>query len=332
MPAALFAPGAAEAVQVLAAATFVVSGVLKARSWRATLDAMAGLGVPARLRTAPVARAVAPVEVLLGLAALTLAGPPVLTALGALVLVTIVFTVLVVVAVARGRAVRCNCFGTAATAPLSWWSAVRNAVVLLALGVAIADPAVTHGLPARLATLDASGRTWFAAAVLGTVVVVVVLRRQDAAAARSAVLDAPADADVPEPFAVPDVLVADLIGARRPLAELAALRAQLLVVLRPGCAGCRAVAELMPAWQEELGAAVQVRAVTTASFEDFAAAYRDLCEDAVYVVESDLTALRVRYVPSAVLLGTNGVVAAGPLVGADAVADLVAGISAMSRS
>lgn len=328
MSLALLTDGADVAVPLGVAATFVVSGAAKLRDVAATRTALTDLGLPRPFRTAALARALGPAELLLGIAVLVCSGPAASVALASVGVLAVVFTVVVAGVLARRRTVHCNCFGAASTGPLTRWSLVRNVMLVGAVVLALLDPAVARGVPGRLLALDAEGRTWLLAVVLGGVAVVVVQRRHGALAARLADLEAlvagPTAAGPPP--VIPDVGVRDLVGIERSLPTLVRERAQLLVFLRPGCDGCAMSARHVPGWSSSLGHAVQVRAVTTATFDAFAAEYRDLCDDALYVTPSVLDALGVRSVPSAVLLGTDGTVAAGPLVGQDAIAELVAGV------
>jgi len=54
----------------------------------------------------------------------------------------VLFTVAIAVNLLLGRRVRCHCFGQANDAPISWWSVLRNVVLLTAaLLVAVRNPA-----------------------------------------------------------------------------------------------------------------------------------------------------------------------------------------------
>lgn len=116
------------------ALVLAAAGVAKVANIADFRSAVSNYGlVPASL-VRPLARAIPSVEILA--AALLLVGVlPHLVGLGAAALL-LVFTVAVVINLARGRVLDCGCFGSAAPRRLTWWTVARNlALVGMALGV-----------------------------------------------------------------------------------------------------------------------------------------------------------------------------------------------------
>jgi hypothetical protein len=96
---------------------------LTSRQWPAQAEL---LGVPRGL-----AKAIPVLELAVGVAlvaGVSYAGGAAIVLLGG-------FTVFLVMALLRGVEAPCACFGSLSTRPVSWWSVVRN-VVLIALAVA----------------------------------------------------------------------------------------------------------------------------------------------------------------------------------------------------
>lgn len=138
-------------VVVLGAAA---AGKLRRRDFEAFTGALGAFGVPGALGAfgAPLAALVVALEA--AAAALLVAAPMVGYAL-ALALIA-AFTVALYAVVRSGRRVACRCFG-ASTGPVGTAHLVRNAAILVVIGVggataALADGAAI-GAPARLAAL-----------------------------------------------------------------------------------------------------------------------------------------------------------------------------------
>lgn len=148
--------------QLFLAGVFLASGAGKLRSPGSVRSAVSALGLPAALGSGPLARAFPWCEIALGAALLLLWTP--LGAVPALVsaLLCAAFAVLVGRAVARGTAESCSCFGEDGGAPMSWHTVARN-VCLVLLSAAAAAGRLTAG-PEDKGLL--SGQGAFAAAVV----------------------------------------------------------------------------------------------------------------------------------------------------------------------
>jgi uncharacterized membrane protein YphA (DoxX/SURF4 family) len=110
----------------------VVAAVAKVVAGAAWVDQAANVGVP-RL----IAVCLPWVELAVGSAVVAGVAEPWPAAIAVALLA--VFTGWIVVHLARGQHPPCACFGALSTAPLSWWHAARNGV-LLGLGVVAVIP------------------------------------------------------------------------------------------------------------------------------------------------------------------------------------------------
>lgn len=109
---------------------FVAAGALKighASDLAATITAF-GLGLPPVL-VAIASIALPPFELLLGVYLIGGWLLPVTSVIASALLV--LFIGVVASVVARGLHVSCGCFGAADTAPATWWTVVRDAVILI---------------------------------------------------------------------------------------------------------------------------------------------------------------------------------------------------------
>jgi hypothetical protein len=323
-----------QTLSVLAAAVitavFVMSGLLKLGRSDETLKAMGGLRVPTLMRTRWIARAVPVVE--LCLAAGLLAAPaPLFTgvALFAAALLA-AFLVLTIGAVARREAVVCNCFGGVSSRPIGGWTIARNAA-LVVLSVAAVTGSAEGAVPAATGFGLGDWTVFLAAASVLLVVAtaVLVLRLQRGA-------ESPARPTGPgrngAEWPVPDLEVTDAWGRAVELVSLAEQRPVLLLLLSAECTPCVAVADSVGRWRDDFGSAVEIAVLTSASPTAIRERYPELGAPVFYGYRSLMVAAGIEGTPSALLLGTNRMVAAGPAQGLDDVNDLAAAIASVVPS
>ena len=162
--------------RVALAITFAISAVAKIRDADGARQAVRDFGVPASV--APlVATSLAPLE--LASAALLLTTDVGVTAGGLLALgLLAAFTVGIVTNLLRGKRVDCHCFGAMSTKPLSWWSVVRNSV-MMALALVVLAGGTTQGWPWEVVadTVDelSTAEAWLAAGLVVLALAVGVL-------------------------------------------------------------------------------------------------------------------------------------------------------------
>lgn len=312
-------PVAALIVGLTLAAVLVTSGVAKLRDRRATRDAFDALRVPHVVPADAAATALPWAEV--ALAVLVLAAPSgwlVPVALAVLVLM-LSYTWLVARALGFDEPVSCSCFGSLGRHEIDRTTLGRNGLLVVLSGLVVWFALDGGSVPAALGDLD-SGDAWtLVAAVAAAAVALLVVGGTSAPATRSQ-----GDAEVldyerqPIPYGVlklPD-------DRTTTLAELATMQARLLVVLNPGCSPCVRTAAKLDDWAAQLAPAVGVLAVypDEPSAAGAAAHARELG-----AVEPEFNVRRVFSVstPAAVLIGVDGLMAGGPVVGEDAVAEFV---------
>jgi hypothetical protein len=120
----------ADIARVLLGLAILVAAIAKIASGRRWVDQASALGV-----TRSLAVVLPWFELVVGAAVVTgVAEPwPAVIAVGLLV----AFTAWIAIRLVRGEHPPCACFGSFSAAPLSWWHAARN-VVLIAIGVVAA--------------------------------------------------------------------------------------------------------------------------------------------------------------------------------------------------
>jgi len=274
--------------RLLLAAVLACAAAAKLRDRAGAARAAEDLGVP-RALAGPVA-VVLPVAELVIAAGLLPGATAVAAGWAALALLAL-FTVAIGLALLRGRAPVCHCFGELSAAPAGRGTLARNAALLgAAVVVAAAGPGASAWQP------EVGAAVAFGALAAGSGA---VLLRLFAAHGRALErLDAlEAAVGRPAPDAGPPV------GAPAPAAERLAVepgRTALLLFTDPGCGPCRALEPVVAGWRERDELAV------TVADERTAAAYGRPAT------------------PSAVLVGPDGRIASPLTSGPDAIRALVA--------
>lgn len=314
------------AIPLVLAAVLVASAVAKFR----TPDTLAGwqeLGVPAAFRREWLRRIHPWGELLLGIAVAILGGWLGLTAALVAVALMVGYTVLVARVVSRAESTSCACFG--ARKSVTRVTVVRN-VWLTALAVMTAavvwwTPLLGGALAAGIPEL-----AWLVALAIAAVTTALVLWPDEppppvdqapAVAARAETPDEDGLLDYirTRTPAVP-VTLAD--GTVVNLRTLAARKPILLLAVSSMCGACESVVARRVEWRELLPE-VDVRLLLAEPVDLSAWTERDepqsLHDVEDYVAES----IGYRGTPTAVLLGADGMLAAGPITGDLGVARLV---------
>jgi hypothetical protein len=315
MPSALLLPVLTCAVVLL------VSGVAKLRAPDTVDAAFTALEVPRALDTAVVRRLSPWVEVALG-AWLVLATGAALVVVAALTLLLFVaYLALVVRVVGRPEPVDCGCFGALGDSRVTRVTVWRNAALVLSALLAVV--AGLQGVGLIGAVVDGEALPWIAMAALTAAVAVLVAYR-----APGTVADDGPSLDADGNYArqqTPQTQVLTEDSRLVLLANETARAAHLLVFLSPGCGPCGRIGPDLGAWAELLDPVV-VRAVVMAQPQSVAA-MPYLAGRAWYDPYSiTRTAFGVA-TPAAVLLGTDGMLAGGPVQGEDDIRSFVAEVA-----
>ena len=309
---------------VILAVVLVVSAVGKLRAPRASAEAFRDLRVPALLSGPLVVQGLPWVEVVLAVA-LVVAGGAVgaVAAVAALLLFT-AYLVLVVRALGFDEDVECACFGEFAPGRITRRTVVRNAwlVALSAVAVGVATTQASS-----VAARVADGRLpwwWLMAAVAAALTTWLVAGASGAPSAEAAQVDPSAPAQDEGDYVrcrTPALPVTLGDGTTTTLRRLSAERPQLLLYVSETCGSCVPVIEGASAWREQLPQ-LDVRLVLRfdPSSSTLGSAEEPLSVHDTEGLVYETFDLRT---PSALLLGADGLLAGGPVIGSTAVPEFV---------
>jgi Methylamine utilisation protein MauE len=318
MPSALLLP------VLTCAAVLLVSGVAKLRSPESVDTAFTSLEVPAALDTAFVRRLSPWVEVALG-AWLLLATGPALVVVAVLTLALfVVYLVLVARAVRRPEPVDCGCFGALGDSRVTRVTVWRN--IALVLSAVLAVVAGLRGVGLIGAVVDGDALPWIAGSALSAAVAVLVAYRSPALATTDPAGGPRVDEDGNyERQPTPTAAVLGQDGRLRLLAHEVRSSAHLLVFLSPGCGPCGRIGPDLAGWAAEL-APVRLRAVVTSQPEVVESL--PYLEGLAWYDPFGITRAAFGLsTPAAVLLGTDGMLAGGPVQGEDDIRAFVAEVT-----
>lgn len=325
---------------LLLVGVFALSGVTKLRDPQGTvasIKAFAFLPVPEAGRRA-VARALPVLELLLALALLFTPGVGFVVVGTCAVLAMLGFTAIVAISLSRGEAASCHCFGELSAAPMTRWTLVRN-VVFVVLAVFVAYGAGTFdGVVAAFGHRSAWQLAWVVTVLVFAAALVVLWFAWSATKTELAEIEdelarqrcAFEDAQSGEDRPIPDVTVLSEDGSMVRLAELSSERAQLMMVVSPGCSNCEAIVPVLPAILGAFNGQVEIALLTIGDLTRTRSKYGDggVADIPMYgdVDGRAQQALGVYGTPGAVLLGTDGNVTAGPAHGAEEINELIAAV------
>lgn len=314
--------------------TLAVSGVAKVKEPTSTVTAIVNLKLDQWLPVKPIAKILPWAELALAAALLLLPGIWQILAAVAAVLLFIGYWAAIARAVVQGNTATCNCFGSASTAPVSMFTLIRNTALLMASFGALIGAIATRGsaLTMLLAT-DADGWLWLIGAGLAALVLWSIYRSERTVAvaeqpveAQQLPLDEPEDyLRTPTPFASLHYPAekgekADE-GAEVNLRQLTATQARLLIFVSPICGSCRPVIEQLADWHQRLPMLGVHPVVSSESYLQ----QMDLPADMQAFVDPDAKTAMLfgAATPSAVALGTDNMLAGGPVYGSDKVTRFV---------
>ena len=299
---------------VILAVVLVVSAVGKLRSPSASAEAFRDLRVPAPLSGRFVVEALPWGELLLAVVLLLVGGPVGMVAGVAAVLLFTAYLVLVVRALAFDEDVECACFGEFAPGRITRRTVVRNAWLVALAAVTLGVATQGSSVAARVA--DERLPWWWLVAALATAVTTWLVAGPATAPERRE--DPPAHTDEEGDYVrtrTPALPVTLGDGSVTHLRRLSEARPQLLLYVSEGCASCQDVIAGAPGWRDDL-AALDVRLVVRSAPDETTLASpvepQSLHDTEGLVYDS----FGLRGTPSAVLLGADGLLAGGPVVGA----------------
>lgn len=316
--------------------------------------------IPIRARTAALILPWA--ELLLALALLVAPGIlQIIAALCALLLFAF-YWVIIARAVMSGNDASCNCFGSTSAAPISQWTLARNTALVIAAAVVVAGALAYGRSPASMFfSLTLEQGFWLFGAALAVITVWFIYRSEmisapatTTALPSTATVNAPTSADASAeneglssltgrtPYTntktAEDIVEEDYIRLPIPfgqiteislhgniphnLRELASRQARVLIWVSPTCGPCLDVIAKIGQWQEKLGSTIGVHPVISseASLENLAVPENIT----VFIDEGGNTQRNFGGgTPTAVALGTDELMAGGPVYGKGAVIDFM---------
>lgn len=299
------------------AGVLALSGATKLRARRETLDAFVSLRIPSWIRRRPAAVVLPWVELLLAIA--LIASPDrvlVVVTVGVTVLMA-TYTAVIARALTFAEPVTCSCFGRLGGHRVDRLTLVRN-LLLTGLGLWALLIAIGGGSFLMAAgDLDAGG--WAAVAAALTIGATSALIAAGARGPIGAYGEGEFDyLRSPIPFA----RVRFLDGGSETLRGLASTQARLLLILSPNCAPCRRLGDQVEAWAARLEPNVSVLTIYPDSL-DPAEAYAHHRDRIASDLEGNVGAVfAITGTPAAVLLGADGLLAGGPVVGPEAIVEM----------
>lgn len=320
-------PVAALIVVLTLAAVLLVSGAEKLRDVPGTQVAFDSLRVPTWVprRSGAIALPVAELVLAFGL---VLARGSWLVAFTVLtLLLMLAYTALIARALGFREQTNCGCFGRLGDPRVGRRTLVRNVMLsaLAAWGLLLAIRGESLWGALRAAELA----DWSALAAAAILSALVFLISSGSAAPTSVVRDeaqtSPGEFDYLR-TAIPHGFIETTDGERVHLRELAAQQARLIVWLNTSCEPCLRVAAHVDGWSEQLAPAVDLLAVYSTTPAPDAMLHHDRSRMAHDPDDNVRTVFGLPGSPAAVLLGADGMLAGGPVLGETDVLDLVADV------
>jgi hypothetical protein len=296
-----------------------VSAAAKVRDPGDTRSVMRQLELPDLLLTLRAHRLLPWGELALAAMLLLLQGAGYVVATTLSLVLFLAYLVVVARALTFGRPLVCGCFGSLGLGWITRRTLVRNAVLVALAGVAWVDSWRGDGVLARLGDLDRDGWWWLAGVAVTLLLTGLVVREsRPPQAALSDLLDDDEYVGIPVPYGLLDG--PDGPGTTWGLTDAAA---RLLVFWDPRQDDADDVAARLPAWQAALEP-VRVHLVSGSEWSTVRDLRPALAEHLLGDPDGDTRLrLRVYSLPGAVLLGTDRLLAGGPVEGLSEIEELV---------
>ncbi len=321
------APVAALVLVLTLSAVLLTSGVAKLRDRRATQDAFIALRVPAVVPAGPSARALPWVEIVLAVLLLvTPAGLAWVSAVAVLLLM-LAYTALIARALRFDEPVTCSCFGSIGRHDVGPQTLGRN-ILLSGLSALVLWFALAGGsAPAAMSELNSAG-WWTLVAASASAAVAVLVAGLPPAKPSSRPSGPDAELLDYERQPIPYGVLTHVNGRSSTLVEAASNQARMLFFLNMHCGSCMRIAEKLDSWADRLDPAVGLLAVYG---DQTIAGEQDGHRRELATWEPELNVQRVfglSGTPAAVVLGADGLLAGGPVVGEANIFELVEAVLA----
>ena len=311
--------------------TLTASGIAKAKDPSSTVEGILNLGLDsvAPLKLTP---AVLPWAELVLAAGLLFAPGPLFPVFAIASCALMVFYLVVIArALATGRTEGCNCFGKKSAAPVSRYTLIRN-IALTAAGILTVVASFVGGkaLVYELVGLNGSGWLWAVGAGLIALTLWAIQRGESLAEPAPDIPEVvlPSAADESEDYVrvpIPYASIYTTDGRVTTLRDMSRVQARVLFFASPTCGSCTPILKTIPRWQKLLPQ-LGLHPVFS-SEEKIRQAHKleKLDEGVEALVDPKHAAMHNfgRGTPMAVILGSDGMLAGGPVAGTSDVKQLM---------
>ena len=311
--------------------TLTASGIAKAKDPSSTVEGILNLGLDsvAPLKLTP---AVLPWAELVLAAGLLLAPGPLFPVFAIASCALMVFYLVVIArALATGRTEGCNCFGKKSAAPVSRYTLIRNiALTIAGILTVVASFVGGKAVVYELVGLNGSGWLWAVGAALIALTLWAIQRGESLAEPAPDIPEVvlPSAADESEDYVrvpIPYASIYTTDGRVTTLRDMSRVQARVLFFASPTCGSCTPILKTIPRWQKLLPQ-LGLHPVFS-SEEKIRQAHKleKLDEGVEALVDPKHAAMHNfgRGTPMAVILGSDGMLAGGPVAGTSDVKQLM---------
>ena len=311
--------------------TLTASGIAKAKDPSSTVEGILNLGLDsvAPLKLTP---AVLPWAELLLAAGLLFAPGPLFPVFAIASCALMVFYLVVIArALATGRTEGCNCFGKKSAAPVSRYTLIRNiALTIAGILTVVASFVGGKAVVYELVGLNGSGWLWAVGAGLIALTLWAIQRGESLAEPAPDIPEVvlPSAADESEDYVrvpIPYASIYTTDGRVTTLRDMSRVQARVLFFASPTCGSCTPILKTIPRWQKLLPQ-LGLHPVFS-SEEKIRQAHKleKLDEGVEALVDPKHAAMHNfgRGTPMAVILGSDGMLAGGPVAGTSDVKQLM---------
>ena len=311
--------------------TLTASGIAKAKDPSSTVEGILNLGLDsvAPLKLTP---AVLPWAELVLAAGLLFAPGPLFPVFAIASCALMVFYLVVIArALATGRTEGCNCFGKKSAAPVSRYTLIRNialtvAGILTVVASFVGGKAVVY----ELVGLNGSGWLWAVGAGLIALTLWAIQRGESLAEPAPDIPEVvlPSAADESEDYVrvpIPYASIYTTDGRVTTLRDMSRVQARVLFFASPTCGSCTPILKTIPRWQKLLPQLGLHPVFSSEEKIHQAHKLEKLDEGVEALVDPKHAAMHNfgRGTPMAVILGSDGMLAGGPVAGTSDVKQLM---------
>ena len=311
--------------------TLTASGIAKAKDPSSTVEGILNLGLDsvAPLKLTP---AILPWAELVLAAGLLFAPGPLFPVFAIASCALMVFYLVVIArALATGRTEGCNCFGKKSAAPVSRYTLIRNiALTIAGILTVVASFVGGKAVVYELVGLNGSGWLWAVGAALIALTLWAIQRGESLAEPALDIPEVvlPSAADESEDYVrvpIPYASIYTTDGRVTTLRDMSRVQARVLFFASPTCGSCTPILKTIPRWQKLLPQLGLHPVFSSEEKIHQAHKLEKLDEGVEALVDPKHAAMHNfgRGTPMAVILGSDGMLAGGPVAGTSDVKQLM---------